>query len=410
MIDESMQSGRSQRPCTIGTARPMSPISSASGSPTLTSSMSAPPATWAATSISSCDRSPSCSCAWNALRPVGLIRSPMTTNGWSGPMMTVLDGDRTTVCTCLPRRNAESPAEAGDAGLAPEADEVKAGDAGKRTRLLGELARHLETLGLGGGGALAACDRLHRDGDAGDLLVDVAERRRSSHEADGRNERAAVHEARLHRVRHERREPLGLEAHLQLQEARTCAYLLERAVDAVVVRRRTRVLDRPEEEVRRGTDVAAGEVGAVRHLLRRDEKLNGVEVEDTPRLGLVAGGDVVTGEAEDVLDPVQRGAGELGLQREAVAVAAGELHDGLHPELPQRDRNRERRRVRVRRGVVRRVRRVDVLLVRRELLLDSAGIDREQLRGDDEASGRERFLKPGHSSPSASACRAWSRD
>ena len=34
-----------------------------------------------------------CSCAWNALRPVGLIRSPMTQNGCSGPMTTVLDRD-----------------------------------------------------------------------------------------------------------------------------------------------------------------------------------------------------------------------------------------------------------------------------------------------------------------------------
>src|SRR5581483_3401462 len=342
MIDESMQSGRSHSPWTIGTARPISPTSSASGSPTLTSSRSAPPATWSATSTSSCDRSPACSCAWNALRPVGLIRSPMTTNGRSGPMTTVLDGDRTTVCTRLPRRNAESLAQAGDAGLAPEADEVEARDARQRARLLGELAGDLEALGLRVGCALTARDRLRRDGDAGDPLVDVPERRRRAHEADGRKKRAALREPRLHGVRHERREPLRLEAHLQLQEARAGADLLQRAVDAVVVWRRAGVLDRAEEEVRRRTDVAAGEVGAVRHLLRRREELDGVEVEDAPRLGLVAGGDVVTGEAEDVLDPVQRGAGELGLQREAVAVAAGELHDGLHPELLQRDRDRKR--------------------------------------------------------------------
>src|SRR5437868_9601432 len=153
-------------------------------------------------------------------------------------MVTVLDGDRTTVCTRLPRRNVQSLAEAGDAGLAPEADEVEAGGAGQRARMLGELARDLEALGLGIGGALAARDRLRRDGDARDALVDVAERGRRAREAEGGDERAAVGEPRLDRVRHERGEPLRLEAHLQLQEARAGADLLQRAVDAVVVRRR----------------------------------------------------------------------------------------------------------------------------------------------------------------------------
>ena len=85
----------------------------------------------------------------------------------------------------------------------------------------------------------------------------------------------------------------------------------------------------------------------LRHRGAEREQLDRVEVEDAPRLGLVAGGDVVAGEAADVLDPVQRRAGDLGLEREAVAVAARELHDGLHPELLQRDRDGERRGVRV---------------------------------------------------------------
>ena len=94
ITDESMQSGRSQSPCTSGIACAISPTSSASGSPTFTSSMSAPPATCCATSISICDRSPACSCAWKALRPVGLIRSPITQNGCAGPIVTVREGDR----------------------------------------------------------------------------------------------------------------------------------------------------------------------------------------------------------------------------------------------------------------------------------------------------------------------------
>src|SRR5579864_448117 len=218
MTDESMQSGSSVSPCTSGIARPMSATSSASGSPTLTSSMSAPPAICWTTSISSCDRSPACSCAWNVLRPVGLIRSPMTQNGWSDPMTTVLDGDWTTVCTGLPGRNAEALAEAGDSGFPPETDEVEAGDARQRARVRGELARDLEALGLGVGGALAALDDLGGHFDAGHVLVDEAERAGRADETDRRDDRALRGETLVHRLAHEGLGLLRPEADLELEE------------------------------------------------------------------------------------------------------------------------------------------------------------------------------------------------
>ena len=105
-------------------------------------------------------------------------------------------------------------------------------------------------------------------------------------------------------------------------------------------RRRARVLDRAEEEVRRRIDRAAGEVAALRDPAGRREQLRAVEVEDAPRLGLVAGGDVVAGQAADVLDPVQRRADDLGLEREAVAVAADELETGSIAARLDRDRER----------------------------------------------------------------------
>src|ERR1700704_2367333 len=140
----------------------MSPTSSASGSPTLTSSMSAPPSTCCATSISSCERSPAWSWAWNAFRPVGLIRSPITQNGCSGPITTVLDRDWTTVSTHLPLltgRNVQALAQAGDAGLFAKADQAQSGDPGQRAGQLRELARDVEARLLRIGGAFAALDR-----------------------------------------------------------------------------------------------------------------------------------------------------------------------------------------------------------------------------------------------------------
>src|SRR5205823_7664443 len=111
---------------------------------------------------------------------------------------------------------------------------------------------------------------------------------------------------------------------LQLQEPRACAHLLARPVDAMVDGRRGGILDGAEEEARPRLELPSREVAAVPHRLGGREQLDRVEVEDAARLWLVAGSDVVAGEAADVLDPVQRRTGDLGLERESVTVAADE--------------------------------------------------------------------------------------
>src|SRR5215470_11013953 len=96
-MEESRHSGRSVRPWMSLTARTMSSASSTSGAPMLTSSTMAPPASWSATSVSTRDRSPSRSCCWKILRPVGLIRSPMMQNGSPGPITASRLADDRTV-------------------------------------------------------------------------------------------------------------------------------------------------------------------------------------------------------------------------------------------------------------------------------------------------------------------------
>ena len=136
------------------------------------------------------------------------------------------------------------------------------------------------------------------------------------------------------RLGHEALELLGPVAELQLQEARAGARLLGARSDAVVERRRARVLDRADEEVRaRGRSVRPERYVAGGQRAGDRDQLHAVEVEHAPGLGLVAGGDVVAGQARDVLDPVHRRADDVGLEREPVAVAADELHDRLDAEL-----------------------------------------------------------------------------
>src|SRR6266511_3933234 len=128
------------------------------------------------------DRSPPRSSSANVLRPVGLIRSPMTQNGWSWPMTTVLVRDDRVVCMrerLLPfdaRLEAELCAELGDARVLAERDEVQAGHAGQRERVAGQLVGELEARLLLVGGRLDAFDDRPRDLDPGNLLVDEAQR------------------------------------------------------------------------------------------------------------------------------------------------------------------------------------------------------------------------------------------
>jgi hypothetical protein len=107
------------------------------------------------------------------LRPVGLMRSPMMQKGCVGPIVTVLDRECRTVSMRLvpfgSGLDAQSLTELGDAGVLAERDEVQAGDAGLRARVVRELAGDLEALVLLVRRGLGAGDELGRHLDARDL-------------------------------------------------------------------------------------------------------------------------------------------------------------------------------------------------------------------------------------------------
>ena len=79
----------------------MSSFSSAPDTPTLTSNTWAPAATWFWASRCTRLMSPASRAAANFLRPVGFMRSPIMTTGWSWPMITSWLGLLITVCICF---------------------------------------------------------------------------------------------------------------------------------------------------------------------------------------------------------------------------------------------------------------------------------------------------------------------
>ena len=91
----------------------------------------------------------------------------------------LLDGDLPVVSALLPfgtRRDPEPLAQATDAIVAAETDQVQSGDPGQMDSMVGELTGDLEALDLGVDGTLTALDDLGRNGDPGHALVHLPER------------------------------------------------------------------------------------------------------------------------------------------------------------------------------------------------------------------------------------------
>src|ERR1700749_1437143 len=303
MTEESMQMGRSTASWTVLSIALSSSGSSTSGIPALTSSMLAPASAWANASAGTVDRSPLRSSSANALRRVGLIRSPMTQKGCSAPMVTLPERDRSTVSIGLSFGSwgdSETAAELRDARVLAEGDEVQARDTGLGQRMGGQLVGDVEALVLGVGRLLDAPHRLGRDVDAGHVLRDEAHPADAAQDADRRDEGEALGESDVVGGAHEPLEQFGAVADLQLQVARPGQCLLGGAAYAVLQWRRGGVLHGTDAEMRSrttaGMDVSSRQVMAALERPRQRHQLDGVQVKDAAGLGLVAGADVVAGE------------------------------------------------------------------------------------------------------------------
>ncbi len=131
---------------------------------------------------------------------------------------------------------------------------------------------------------------------------------------------------------------------------------------------------------------AAGQVAfLVAHRSQHREQGNAVEVEYRSRLRMIAGLDAVSCQTKNIGDAEGRGAQDVALNGDAVAVAAGYLHDRAMAFALQEQADRQARYVDIGAGRVGRIDAVDVTVETADPLIDIrrvGGVRRRHLRGD----------------------------
>jgi hypothetical protein len=152
---------------------------------------------------------------------------------------------------------------------------------------------------------------------------------------------------------HEEPEPRDVEHDLRLDELGAGLDLLTESHRTEIHRRRERVLHRADEERRRNGQGPAAHVGpVVPHAAGDPQQILRVQIVDRLRFGMVPGRHVVPGHAHDVAGTEDRSSQHVGLEAQAVPIAARELHHGLHAPVGEEVRRGHRGDVRVRRAVV----------------------------------------------------------
>ena len=137
---------------------------------------------------------------------------------------------------------------------------------------------------------------------------------------------------------------------------------------------------------------AVGQLAVVADRARRFGERARIEIEHRLGVALIAGGRIITAQQQQVAHPERGGAHQLALERDAVAVAAGELEDRLDPGADQQRRRRKGAHMGAGAGAVGDVDGVRKAAQRQRLgdeIIGIAGHRRHHLGGDDETAGRE---------------------
>ena len=231
----------------------------------------------------------------------------------------------------------------------------------------------------------------------GHLVPHEVQRPPGLHRADAGQDVAPLMQPEVTDLRHPPAEGARVEDELGLHELRAGRDLLAEPFGAEPGRRRERVLDRAEKTVGRGVHGAPGQQDMVlTHGAQRPKQLDAVQVEYRLGRRVVAELRVVAGHHQNVADAERRRPEQVGLQRDAVAVPAGHLHDRLEPGGHRGQAARPAGQPHVRALVVGDVDGIDPIPQQRGLLVDRAGTrpaGRTDLRGDREAARGQPLLQ-----------------
>ena len=277
---------------------------------------------------------------------------------------------------------------------------MRAGDARHVFQLLHELGTDRLALGAGIIGGVEAGDDVVGDDGAEQLLAHPARGPGRRDRADADQELHARCEAEVDQALAVAAHDVDIHAELRLHELHSGFGLGDEPFRLPVrgwVDRRVR---RPEQHLCRAVDFGAGRQRAlVAHALGHGEQRGGVVVEDGLRIRLVAGRRIVAAQHQEAGQAQRQRSKQIGLQGQAVPVAAGHLHDRLDAAGLEDLRGGDRRQRGLRAGAVGDVHRRRLAAQGQGTLQQCFGIGgdrRRHLCGDDELAGLEPLSQHAH--------------
>ena len=201
----------------------------------------------------------------------------------------------------------------------------------------------------------------------------------------------------LAKARHVAPHDVDIHAELGLGELRAGRDLSLEALGLPALRRIDRHVGRADEEVRLAGHLAAGgQFAAIANADRGLDQRAGIEIEHGLGVRLIARGRIVAAQHQKIAQAERRRAEQVALQREAIAVAAGELQHRLDAAALQDRGGCKRAKMRARARAVRDIDRVGEVLQRQRLveqILRVAGDRRRDFRRDDKTAGTDRLFK-----------------
>ena len=239
---------------------------------------------------------------------------------------------------------------------------------------------------------------------AGDVSADPFGRLGGAQRSYADQDEHVVQQAEVLDLAHEGPQQRHVVAELCLDELRAGGDFFCQALRAPLDGVRERILRRPEQHPRSAADLAAGkEMMLVAQRARGLQQCHGIEIEHRQRLRVITGLDAIAREAQQVAHAHRGAAEDVALDGDAVAVAAGNLHDRCIADPGEQRAHRQARHVAVGAAAVGRVDGVHVAVKDARAAVDLfriGGVGWREFARDHELSGAQHALEaPGRGMP-----------